>query len=71
MQFSVPGDSVFYKYPDVLRLPLIFYYGHTAAVFVNKLVIAGLLELEVGWLCIHIWESQPGHSHHAVGVTSD
>ncbi|XP_064624463.1 uncharacterized protein LOC135485961 isoform X2 [Lineus longissimus] len=41
---TLKDDSVFLKYPDVLRLPLIFYYGHTAAVFVNKLVLAGLLE---------------------------
>jgi 5-histidylcysteine sulfoxide synthase/putative 4-mercaptohistidine N1-methyltranferase len=30
--------------PISLRHPLIFYYGHTATFFVNKLILAGLLE---------------------------
>ena len=38
-------ESAFYKCPDRLRLPLIFYFGHTAAVYVNKLVLAGLLKV--------------------------
>jgi 5-histidylcysteine sulfoxide synthase/putative 4-mercaptohistidine N1-methyltranferase len=33
--------------PIALRLPLIFYYGHTATFFVNKLVLAGLLEQRI------------------------
>ncbi|RUS75386.1 hypothetical protein EGW08_016848, partial [Elysia chlorotica] len=39
---GLKDDSVFYKCPDRLRLPLVFYYAHTAAVFVNKLMLAGL-----------------------------
>ena len=32
-----------YKCPDRLRLPLIFYMGHTATLYVNKLLLAGLI----------------------------
>lgn len=38
-------DSYFYKTPDRLRLPLIFYFAHTASVYINKLVLAGLLQV--------------------------
>lgn len=41
---ALKDDSVFYKCPDRLRLPLIFYYAHTAVVYVNKLILAGLLK---------------------------
>lgn len=37
-------DSVFYAVPDTLRRPLIFYFGHTACVYVNKLRLAGLMD---------------------------
>jgi hypothetical protein len=33
---------VFYQRPNSLRHPLIFYYGHTAVFFINKLNIAQL-----------------------------
>ena len=36
-------DEAFYHKPISLRHPLIFYFGHTATFFINKLVIAGLL----------------------------
>lgn len=36
-------DEAFYEKPIPLRHPLIFYYGHTATFFVNKLVLAKLL----------------------------
>ena len=38
-------ESVFYKCPDRLRLPLIFYYGHTACVYVNKMILADLIQV--------------------------
>ena len=41
---SIKEDSTYYESPDPLRNPLIFYYGHTAAFYINKLVLAGLLE---------------------------
>jgi len=33
-------DSVFYEQPEALRHPIIFYFGHTAAFYINKLVLA-------------------------------
>ena len=40
---SINSDKDFYTSPDPLRNPLIFYYGHTAAFYVNKLKLAGLI----------------------------
>ena len=37
------GDEAYYVKPIALRHPLIFYFGHTATFFVNKLLLAGLL----------------------------
>ena len=37
------GDEAYYKKPISLRHPLIFYLGHTATFFINKLVLAGLI----------------------------
>ncbi|XP_071483049.1 uncharacterized protein [Diadema antillarum] len=42
-------EDVFYKAPDRLRLPLIFYYAHTAVVYINKLMLAGLIEERVNY----------------------
>lgn len=36
-------DRAFYERPEPLRHPLIFYFGHTAVFFVNKLVAAKVL----------------------------
>ncbi|SHO55431.1 5-histidylcysteine sulfoxide synthase [Vibrio quintilis] len=38
------SDESFYQKPISLRHPLIFYYGHTATFFINKLLLAGLVE---------------------------
>jgi 5-histidylcysteine sulfoxide synthase/putative 4-mercaptohistidine N1-methyltranferase len=40
-------DEAYYKKPIALRHPLIFYYGHTATFFINKLLLAGLLEARI------------------------
>ena len=40
-------DRAYYQKSISLRHPLIFYFGHTATFFVNKLVLAGLLEHRV------------------------
>ena len=40
---SLKNDSVFYSIPDKLRRPLIFYFGHPAALYINKLHQAGLV----------------------------
>lgn len=37
------SDEAFYRKPISLRHPLIFYFGHTATFFINKLVLAGLV----------------------------
>lgn len=44
---SLASDAVFYEHPQPLRHPLIFYFGHTATFFINKLVLAGLLDKRV------------------------
>lgn len=41
------GDEAYYKKPISLRHPLIFYYGHTATFFINKLILAGLIEKRI------------------------
>lgn len=40
---TLRNDDAYYKKPIALRHPLIFYYGHTATFFVNKLILAGLI----------------------------
>ena len=40
---TLKEDSAFYERPCSLRHPLIFYFGHTATFFTNKLVLAKLL----------------------------
>ena len=46
--FEVLGcDEAFYIKPISLRHPLIFYYGHTATFFINKLLLAGLISQRV------------------------
>ncbi len=36
-------DTVFYKKSEATRHPMIFYFGHTATFFVNKLLLAGVI----------------------------
>ena len=36
-------DDAYFNKPIALRHPLIFYFGHTATFFINKLIIAGLI----------------------------
>jgi hypothetical protein len=40
---ALRDDSVFYMVPDKLRRPLIFYFGHPAALYINKMHQAGLV----------------------------
>jgi 5-histidylcysteine sulfoxide synthase/putative 4-mercaptohistidine N1-methyltranferase len=40
-------DSVFYKQPDKLRHPLIFYFGHTACLYINKLKLGRIIQCRV------------------------
>jgi 5-histidylcysteine sulfoxide synthase len=45
--FSSLTSQAFYKQPDPRRNPLIFYYGHSAAFYINKLRLAGLAETAI------------------------
>ena len=46
--FDLLVDKKFlYEQPNKLRHPLIFYYGHTAVFYINKLVLAGILRNRV------------------------
>lgn len=45
MLFSaIKEDETLYQSPDPLRNPLVFYLGHTAAFYINKFKMAGLIE---------------------------
>ena len=37
------SDDVFYEQPEPTRHPMIFYFGHTAVFYINKLVLSGAL----------------------------
>lgn len=41
---SLSAESAFFLVPDSLRNPLIFYLGHPAAFYINKLLQSGLLK---------------------------
>lgn len=41
---TLAGEQAYFKKPIALRHPLIFYFGHTATFFINKLVLAGLVK---------------------------
>lgn len=41
------GEEAYYSKPITLRHPLIFYFGHTATFFVNKFILAGLIERRI------------------------
>lgn len=40
---ALKDDSVFYMKPDKLRRPLIFYFAHPAALYINKLHLVGVV----------------------------
>ncbi|WP_051311551.1 5-histidylcysteine sulfoxide synthase [Zooshikella ganghwensis] len=41
------NESAFYTRPNPLRHPLIFYFGHTAVFFINKLNVTGLISTRI------------------------
>ncbi len=43
----IKQDETFYLRADPLRHPLIFYLGHTAAFFINKLILAKLIDTRI------------------------
>ncbi|MEZ4771825.1 MAG: 5-histidylcysteine sulfoxide synthase [Bacteroidia bacterium] len=59
---SVKSEKTLFTSPDPLRNPLIFYLGHTAAFYINKLKLAGLLDHGVDKTLDHLF---------AVGVDPD
>jgi 5-histidylcysteine sulfoxide synthase len=59
---SIKSPKTYYLNPDPLRNPLIFYWGHTAAFYINKLRAAGLIEKGINAHYEHIF---------AVGVDPD
>ena len=40
-------DEAYYEQAEPLRHPLIFYFGHTATFFINKLLLAKLIETRI------------------------
>jgi 5-histidylcysteine sulfoxide synthase/putative 4-mercaptohistidine N1-methyltranferase len=44
---TLASDAAYYKKPITLRHPLIFYLGHTATFFINKLILTGLISERV------------------------
>lgn len=41
------AEQAYYIHAEPLRHPLIFYYGHTAAVYINKLIDYGIITSRV------------------------
>ena len=54
---SIKDPSTIYQAPNRLRLPIVFYYGHTAAVFINKLFISGFIKERVNYEFEKIFET--------------
>lgn len=44
---QLKSDEVFYKRGDVLRHVLLFYFGHTAVFFINKLMLAKIIDTRI------------------------
>lgn len=44
---SIKENKTFYLNPDSLRNPLIFYLGHSAVFYINKLLIVSLLDIGI------------------------
>jgi 5-histidylcysteine sulfoxide synthase/putative 4-mercaptohistidine N1-methyltranferase len=44
---TLATDDAFYLRPEPLRHPLIFYLGHTATFYINKLIIAKLIDQRI------------------------
>ena len=44
---QLKSDEVFYKRGDALRHVLLFYFGHTAVFFINKLFLAKIIDKRI------------------------
>ncbi|MCB9285385.1 MAG: 5-histidylcysteine sulfoxide synthase [Lewinellaceae bacterium] len=65
---SIRSAGSLYERPDPLRNPLIFYFGHPAAFYINKLRMAGLLSRGVHdqydeLLAVGVDPDRPEHLH--------
>lgn len=40
-------DTVFYKKSEITRHPMIFYFGHTSTFFINKLILAKVIDKRI------------------------
>ena len=47
MPWQLSDDKAYYHKSIPLRHPLIFYFGHTATFFINKLILAGLVDKRI------------------------
>ena len=54
---SIKDISSLLLSPNRLRLPIIFYYGHTAVLFVNKLFISGFIKERIDFELEKIFET--------------
>ena len=43
----INNDDAFYERPEPLRHPLIFYYGHTACFYINKLILGKYIDVRI------------------------
>ena len=44
---TLSSEAAFYLRPEPLRHPLIFYLGHTAAFYINKLLVAKIADRRI------------------------
>lgn len=44
---QINNDEAYYEKPEPLRHPLIFYYGHTATFFINKLILGKYIDTRI------------------------
>ncbi len=44
---TLASEDAFYMRPEPLRHPLIFYLGHTAVFYINKLIVAGIINQRI------------------------
>ncbi len=44
---TINNDNAYFLRPEPLRHPLIFYFGHTASFFINKLILAKYIDLRI------------------------
>jgi 5-histidylcysteine sulfoxide synthase/putative 4-mercaptohistidine N1-methyltranferase len=55
---ALAEEEAFYRPPyHTLRHPLILYYGHPAALYVNKLRVAGLIDSSIDWNLESLFET--------------